>query len=231
MSTENQDNVANDPGTIVAGSEPENAVPIKSTKPVVVYFNYVMHEAVQKLHNKGLWYDMGGRYGGLMWRLRPFSHPAVVGKAEAVEKAVRLREKYDKDEEISGEHRMEINRAAIIMATTGVKGMVNVGNPNMVSSDPTLLSLVENSQKALAAAQRHGYEIVEDNGLLLVNFTGLETEKKLRDVIDPLLEASVSMLNQLFMASNNLRKVKDEEIYGLGEAYVYGRTEGYDWAD
>jgi hypothetical protein len=217
--------------TAIQGAEPETAVPVESKRPPVVFFNAVVHEIVQRLHNKGIWYDMGPRYGGLLWRIRPFSHPSVVAKAEFVEKTVRLREKLDDKDEISGEHRMEINRAAILMATTGVKGLVNVGDPNMVTQDPTLLSLVESAKLVLAAAQRHRYQITQSDGLVLVTFNGTETEKPLRDVIEPILASSVSMLNQLFRASNNLQKVKDQEIYALGEAYVYGRTEGYDWAD
>lgn len=229
MSTEQQQD--NEPTLTIPGTDPDTAVPI-SKKPQVTYFNAVVHEIVQRLHNKGIWYDMGHRFGGLLWRIRPFSHPAVVGKAEFVEKQIRLDEKLDEKEEISGEHRMTINRAAILMATTGVKGQMNLGNPNMATEDPSLLAMVESAYQAKAAALKHGYTITEgDGGLALVTFTGAETEKKLRDVLEPILSVSVSMLNQLFRASNNLQRVKDEEIYALGENYVYGRSAGQNWDD
>lgn len=224
------------------GDSPETAVHREQLekKNPVQRFNFVVHEAVQKLFSRGIWVHLGPRFGGLQVRLRPFHVGAVVAKREAAERAVRVRLGLNDSDEIPAEAQIEITRAAITMAVTDVNGRVNAGDPGIDSSDPEIMAGVEGIRTALQRARDAGFKVEEDDGEVLIVFEPLtkasadEHQKhaeKVRRVFAPLLEASITLLTQLFSTSRALQRVRDEEIYRLGEAYVYGRPGEFDWAD
>jgi hypothetical protein len=195
---------------------------------------------VQKQMSLGLWCDLGPRFGGLKVRERPFHIGAVVAKREAAERAVRVRLGLNDGDDIPGEEQIGITRAAVVMAVTDVEGRVNVGAAGLESQDPEILAQIEGSRRALARARDNGLKVVEEDGLTLIQFERLERgsaeerarhAERTRNVFAPLLEASITLLTQLFTTSKALQRVKEEEIYRLGEAYEFGRPGEFDWAD
>jgi hypothetical protein len=224
------------------GSSPDQAVPAENVgkRPTPRYFNFVVHEAVQRLFSLGIWCALGPRFGGLNVRLRPFHVGAVVAKREAAERSVRVRLGLNDNDDIPGEEQIGITRAAVTMAVTDLDGYVNCGSPGVDSQDPEILALNEAAGRSLTKARDLGLEIVEEGGLVLVHFVALTGKvsaderlahaKLVRDVFAPQLE-SITLLTQLFNTSRALQRVRDEEIYRLGEGYVYGRPGEFDWAD
>lgn len=240
---------AADPAVIAGqrpdGSTVDTAVPVDDLgkRPVSRYFNFTVHEAVQKQFSLGIWCNLGPRFGGLKVRLRPFHVGAVVAKREAAERAVRVRLGLNDNDDIPAEEQIGITRAAVVMAITEMEGEVNVGAPVVESQDPEILAQIEGGRRALQKARDYGLEIEdqEGEGLILIHFERLPKKssseerarhaEKLRHIVSPLLETSITMLTQLFQTSKALQRVKEEEIYKLGEAYVYGQPGEFDWAD
>ncbi len=226
------------------GGTPETAVPAEDLgkRPVARYFNFVVHEAVQKQFGLGIWCNLGPRFGGLKVRLRPFHVGAVVAKREAAERAVRVRLGLNDNDDIPAEEQIGITRAAVTMAITEIEGQVNVGQPGVESQDPDILAQIEGGRRALQKARDYGLKVDEvEGGFILINFERLPKKsssedrarnaEKLRTILSPMLETSITMLTQLFQTSKALQRVKEEEIYKLGEAYEFGRPGEFDWAD
>lgn len=216
-----------------SGATVDEAVPVGNIgkKPTPVYFDFALHEAVQKLMSKGIWCNLGQRFGSFRVRLRPFHVGAVVAKREAAERSVRLRLGLKDNDEIPGEEGIGITRAAMVMATTGAAGVLNLGRTTVTTTDPTILQGLSGTIAALDKARELGIEIQEHEGMSLVIFTGLEDEVTVRKIWSHLLEASITLLTQCFNTSKELQRVREEEIFNLGEAYVYGVPGEFDWRD
>lgn len=221
------------------GESPASALPV-SGATLPRRFNFVVHEAVQRLLSLGVWCDLGPRFGGLRVRLRAFHVQAVVAKREAAERAVRVRLGLSDSDEIPGEESIGITRAAMVMAITDVAGEVNVGDAGIETLDEGMLQELEAGRRALQKARDGRTKVIEEGGPVIVfePLTGktsmderLKHSERVRNVFAPMLEGSITLLTQLFNTSRALQRVRDEEIYRLGEAFVYGRPGEFDWAD
>ncbi len=210
--------VAEDPGMTKA-SPPES--PPTGEEPTATYFDFMMHERVQKLHSGGIFTDLGRRWGGLQIRIRALHVRSVVVRREAAEQAARLALALDDSDPIPPSEGIEINKATVTMALTGARGRVNA------------------SPAQIAMANANGWPVEtipatdKTPELHLVTFTGEERDQQeeVRDFFAPVLEVSMPFMTTLIRASRQLQKVRDEEIDKLGKDFVFGQHVKLDWAD
>jgi hypothetical protein len=182
-----------------AAAQPVGKTTIQAGRPPS--FNFVRHERVQKLKQRGLWAWLGQKFGDLEVRLIPFYEQRVVVRREAAEQAVRMQLTLGDDDPIPGEFGIGINKEAIHEALVGVRGRLD--------ATPEVLRL----------ARVHGLAIEGDQ----VVFTGSEPEAAVKEVFWPVVDVSMPMTTTLVRASRELFKVDDEVIDRLGESFVYGR--------
>lgn len=176
-------------------------------------FNFIEHESVEKLRSKGVWTDLGEAFGSLLVRIRPFYSHAVVVRREAAEEAERMKAGLGPDEPLPADKNILVNRAAVIMALTGAKGGVVL------------------TEKAESAAVKAKLPISHEDGVPCLDFAGDEDPEQVREVFNALVESSFPLLSRLVRASQELQKVKDEEIARLGEDFVFGQHVKLVWAD
>lgn len=189
------------------------------------YFDFELHEKVQEFHKKGIWTDLGPRWGGLKPRLRPFHVKAVVVRRETVEQAVRIKLGLTEDDPIPAAEGIAINRSAVVMALTGCKGRILA--PTTARYDEAgdeLPSLADVAKDA-------GLKLIKVDAKTVVEFSGQEEPEAVRKFFAPMIETSMPLLTTLVRASRALQRVKDEEIGRLGEDYIYGAPAQEGWAD
>lgn len=185
----------------------------RQTAVTATYFDLERHERVQKVKNRGVWTDLGARFGGLEVRLRQFAAKAVVDRQDAM-KAQVMRERGIRDEEdLTTSDWLAINRAAVTMAITGLRGNLAVNGSQ------------------IGTAREKGFRIEKIDGREVVMLSGEEEAEDVRSFFSPSLERSPTLLDALVFASRELRKVDDEQVDRLGKGFVLGRHVKLDWSD
>jgi hypothetical protein len=214
------------------------------------YFDAALHGRVQKMHNRGIWVDLGPKWGGLAVRLRPTHSHHVVVRRENAETAKRIQLGLADDDPIPAAENIDINRQAVTHAITGADGVMNISTATLDPDDPDTPELAKafTAMRTLAEGEKGrlaGMQVTTEGDLVLVTFTGMSRTDKERPKVDPdgkeaeytrelfspYLEVSFPFLTTLVRMCRGLQKVRDEELGKLGEAFVYGRHVKDGWAD
>jgi hypothetical protein len=230
------------------------ATPRKAAKAAELvrpkYYDAALGGRIQKLHNRGIWTDLGPNWGGLLVRLRPTHSHHVVVRRENAENAMRIQLGLADDDPIPANENIAVNRAAVTHAITAADGVINIGTASLDPEDadtPELQKVLE-GMRSLAESEKGqaaGISLSQEGDLLLARLTGMSRRDKERPKLDPkgleaeytreflagYLEISFPFLTTLVRNCRALQKVKDEELGKLGELFVYGRNVKEDWAD
>lgn len=247
-----QDAQSLDPSPFRDVDQPTPASELRKQEAVArpKYWDMQGHARAQKLHNRGIWTDLGEKYGGLQMRLRPTFAHAVTVKREDTEATIRIRLGLADDEPIPAAENININRAAVNMAITAADGTVNISVTSLDPDDPDTPALAEAFDKMLSIAEgvkgkQAGMVVVKDGDLVLVTLSGKSRTDRQRTKEDPdgreaeytreffwpLLETSMPFLAALVRHTRGLQKVKDEDLNRLGEDFVFGQHVKDGWAD
>lgn len=213
------------------------------------YMDAALHGKVQKMHNRGIYTDLGPKWGNFEVRLRPTHSHHVVVKRENAETAIRIQLGLQDDDPIPADKNIEINRQAVTMAITGAHGLMNISTADLDPEDPDTPELVKAFEAMRRSATERGAKagvtVIEEDDLVLLQFTSRDRLDKdraktdpdgdeariIREILSPYLEVSFPFLTTLVRMCRGLQKVRDEELGPLGERFTYGRHVKDGWAD
>jgi hypothetical protein len=188
---------------------PEDGPVVNVGEPIPKrYFNCIMHEEVQMLRKRGIWCNFGERYNGLKIRILGGLHSEVISAQTREENKEKQRKFGGLTGDLDPEDSFAANRRAAPARISGVQGDLLV------------------TGEMAAIATRHGIPVVTDpEGNRFISFTGSEDKRAVQEIMRPMVQVSDALFTGLFNTSENLKKVTDEEIHKMGEAYVYGDVE------
>jgi hypothetical protein len=210
------------------------------------YFDGTLHARVQKMHNRGIWVDLGPKWGGLRIRLRTAMARAVVVRRESAEASERIKHGLTEDEPLPAEANIEVNRASMLMAITAADGAINISTTGLNPDDPDRGEIAAAFEAMRAAQAKWGAaahsKLEQDGDLELLVFDGQRRRDKdrkgddregegTREIFAPFLAISFPLLTALVRNSRGLQKKRDEELGALGEDYVLGQQDKEGWAD